>query len=266
VKHDDKDEKLAARFGVGGNTATMASRDVLAGARVSLVYHDPDDGWWFSSENDDDDKDPGVGCLACVLHADPELVEVADLPLNWIAERTNDGAWARQSRPDDWGPWEEEDDAIPEMTEDGFVKIRARVPESPSAPLVEGMWGRPLGDDLYRLENAPWFARGLNWGDVIRCAPDPDEGDLLFTVEVVERSGCSSFQLTIGSKAAPEDRLEILRGLEERGAQFEWMENESGDRVYAATVPPDRDAAAVAQYLAHAALKFEFLTWLKNSD
>lgn len=44
----------------------------------------------------------------------------------------------------------------------------------------EGLWAEPLGDDLYRLDNTPWFVRGVAADDVLEAHPDP-EGVLWFS-------------------------------------------------------------------------------------
>lgn len=36
----------------------------------------------------------------------------------------------------------------------------------------ESLWGRPLGDDLYELQNVPFLAYGLNLGDIVKATPD----------------------------------------------------------------------------------------------
>ena len=88
----------------------MAGRDLLEGAVVRLVYHDPEDGWWFSSGGNEEDEDLGQFCLPCLLHEHPNLVEFADLPLNWIAELGDEGDWKREPRPESWGLWLKGDD------------------------------------------------------------------------------------------------------------------------------------------------------------
>src|SRR5215218_3953793 len=106
MPHTERDEKLAAEFfGPGAGTA-LVGRDVLAGAKVRLVYHDPDGDWWFSSGGDDEDEELGRMCLPCLVHDDADLVEISNLPLNWIAELRDDGVWTREPRPESWGTWE----------------------------------------------------------------------------------------------------------------------------------------------------------------
>jgi hypothetical protein len=45
----------------------------------------------------------------------------------------------------------------------GLVKILVRGPDGE----VETPWARALGEDLYELDNTPWYAYGLSWRDVV---------------------------------------------------------------------------------------------------
>src|SRR6266567_3658400 len=59
---------------------------------------------------------------------------------------------------------------VPEDPPDGPVKVIASVDErDPWRRATEGLWAERLSADRYKLWNVPWHARGLNWGDVVRC-------------------------------------------------------------------------------------------------
>ena len=51
----------------------------------------------------------------------------------------------------------------------------------------EGVWASPVGDDVYRLDNIPYFAYGLSLGDHVGAANN-GEGPLRM-VELVKPSG-----------------------------------------------------------------------------
>lgn len=51
----------------------------------------------------------------------------------------------------------------------------------------EGLWAEPVSRDLYRLENTPWFARGVAANDLIEARPDAD--GVLWFVQLRERGG-----------------------------------------------------------------------------
>ncbi|WP_162799478.1 DUF4265 domain-containing protein [Nocardioides sp. 616] len=49
----------------------------------------------------------------------------------------------------------------------------------------EGLWAQPLGSERFRLDNTPWFVRGVAADDVVEAKPD-DAGVLWF-VRLAER-------------------------------------------------------------------------------
>ena len=68
-----------------------------------------------------------------------------------------------------------------------FVKIVIDIPEGDLGVYGEGVWARPLGDDLYEVENSPWHSREINYKDVVRAIePSPDKKAV---VQSVERRG-----------------------------------------------------------------------------
>ncbi|MEU1503299.1 DUF4265 domain-containing protein [Streptomyces sp. NPDC005732] len=60
---------------------------------------------------------------------------------------------------------------------DDHVKVhfRMEIDEDGWPPAsVESLWAVDLGDGRVRLDNTPWFVRGVASGDVIRVQPDDD--------------------------------------------------------------------------------------------
>ena len=39
---------------------------------------------------------------------------------------------------------------------------------------VETLWAVPVGENLYRLDNSPFFAYRVSWEDVVHAEPDSD--------------------------------------------------------------------------------------------
>jgi hypothetical protein len=57
------------------------------------------------------------------------------------------------------------------------VKVRFRFQrDSDGWPPVEseGVWAKPCGGAEYELDNVPWFARSVAFGDRVRAEPDAD--------------------------------------------------------------------------------------------
>ena len=91
-------------FADAPNTTTITTVHVLDGRLpICLVTHDADDGTWqFLCGTTNAPADGRVVGLDCILGLDPELAELADLPLGWRAWRERPGApWHRGPRPDD---------------------------------------------------------------------------------------------------------------------------------------------------------------------
>jgi hypothetical protein len=140
---------------------------------------------------------------------------------------------------------------------DNVIKVIAAVDEDdPWGRGTEGLWAEPLGGDRFKLWNVPWHARGLNWGDIVRCERREMEGggEHLQIADVVERSGHVGFSAYFYAETPEEQRNAVLRDLEGMGAWFEWYEpgGEGRGRLYAVDVPPDADWQRVYDYLTKA--------------
>jgi hypothetical protein len=125
--------------------------------------------------------------------------------------------------------------------EDDFVKVGVKADDEQ----VEWLWAKPLPDYRAELRNSPWFAYGLNWGDIVRC--ELDEDGLPWVADVVERSGNRTIRLFFKSGVAKERREKILQVLNERDVWFESTEEEG---IYAFNVRPQVDFEELLDFLA----------------
>ncbi len=67
---------------------------------ILQVYHDADDGsWQFHSEGDANIEDAKIVALHEIVRRDPSILDLADLPMGWIA--------TRKSQNDDWQRFED---------------------------------------------------------------------------------------------------------------------------------------------------------------
>ena len=71
--------------------------------------------------------------------------------------------------------------AAPDNDRDGeysdFVRVRFQLRQDDDGwpPVAsEGVWAVPLGGDVVRLDNIPWFARNVASGDTFRTSTDSD--------------------------------------------------------------------------------------------
>ena len=100
----------------------------------------------------------------------------------------------------------------------------------------ESMWATPLGNDLYRLENVPFYAYGLNYHDVVRATADSEE--LKPEVrELVETSGHRTFRIYFEKTTDKEKHNDILNSLKDFALSFE----QANDIYYALDMEPEGD-------------------------
>ena len=81
------------------HTTVFVSEAVNSGAEpVTCVSHDLEDGaWQFLGDSMSGGREPVLVCLHHPVDNDPTLIEMADLPPGWCAERVKPGEpWLRQ--------------------------------------------------------------------------------------------------------------------------------------------------------------------------
>ncbi|MEU2462142.1 MULTISPECIES: DUF4265 domain-containing protein [Streptomyces] len=132
-----------------------------------------------------------------------------------------------------------------EIDEDGWP------PES-----VESLWAVDLGDGTARLDNTPWFVRGIASGDVISVQPDDD--GVLWAGETVQPSQNCTIRLIVlkdeGSAAARQSVLEVFHRLGTTGEGIERF------GMVALDVPPQADLLKIRELLEHGETK-EWWHW-----
>lgn len=114
----------------------------------------------------------------------------------------------------------------------------------------ESMWCRPLGENRFKLDNIPFFAKGVSCEDVIkaRCS----EGRYVFT-EVVDASSNSTVRVIVYDL----EGVEQIRGkLRELGCE---VEGSGIEGLLSANVPKSC-LGAVTEYLQgeHAADRLDY--------
>jgi hypothetical protein len=84
---------------VPGNLAVLTTESIIHGGQpILFVTHDEDDGGWqFHDGYEPKEEDAMVVSIRQILHLDPSLNELADLPLGWQAWREAPGdPWQRE--------------------------------------------------------------------------------------------------------------------------------------------------------------------------
>jgi hypothetical protein len=94
------------------------------------------------------------------------------------------------------------------------VKLEKDEDDYPPAD-YEGLWALPVGEGLFQIDNVPFFARGLAYGDIVSATVEQQE---LRFQEVVRPSGHSTLRLIIYDE---KDIPSVREFLEELGCAIE---------------------------------------------
>jgi hypothetical protein len=130
------------------------------------------------------------------------------------------------------------------MSDDtSLVKIHIELPNH-WATGGESMWARSLGDDLYAIDNVPFYAYGLNAEDVVRAvslAPD-----LKPEIQVVVRpSGRRTIRVHFHEDTKEDVRIAFVEQLQRFGAGFE----RATSRLFAIDINPDGNYDGLRDHL-----------------
>lgn len=147
--------------------------------------------------------------------------------------------------------------------EDGFVKVIVSLEDHWISLGAEGMWATPLGKNLYRIENIPFYSYDLDYLDIVMAIEDDPEEWPKF-VRVVTPSGHRTLRINFANLLEEKKKNVILSRLE--AMDVEW---EGSDAFYhALSVPPDVSIDAVREVLdeeqAQGTLTYE-TAWDKRS-
>ncbi|MBW1296375.1 DUF4265 domain-containing protein [Aquimarina litoralis] len=105
------------------------------------------------------------------------------------------------------------------MYNEGLEKIHIDLPNH-WAIGGESFWATPLGNDLFRLENVPFYAYGLNFHDVVKATSDSDE--LIPEIrELVELSGHRTFRVFFEKSIDRQNQETILDSMKELTISYE---------------------------------------------
>lgn len=138
-----------------------------------------------------------------------------------------------------------------DQDEEAYVRVRFSLPDDGSGwpPAVsEGLWAVDLGDGRYRLDNVPFFVRGVACHDTV-AATMGDDGHRWAT-EVLHASG----RLTVRVIVLGEHRADTVRELRDVaaacGIESETMDIGFGWDLLAFDLPPAADLARFKSFLA----------------
>lgn len=106
----------------------------------------------------------------------------------------------------------------------------------------------PIGENLYRLENSPFFAYNVSWQDIIEAKPD-EEGIPIF-VRVVEKSGNRTIRVILESA----ESQRILDALIQLGCSY----GGANPSYLSVNIPIEANFQAVCGYLIQSGVQWEY--------
>jgi hypothetical protein len=108
--------------------------------------------------------------------------------------------------------------------------------------ITESLWAQPLGGDLYRIRNVPFYAMGLSNEDVVRASL---VDGVLFIVGVERRSGHSTYRFITMEGITDEKWAPYWQPLEEMGCTYE----KGSAGLFAVDVSPQTNIYKVYEFL-----------------
>jgi hypothetical protein len=103
--------------------------------------------------------------------------------------------------------------------EDHLEKIHVDLPDHWAAG-GESMWAKPLGKDEYELRNTPFYAYGLNRGDIVRAYSDKSES-IPVVAEVLRPSGNKTLRIFFEDSVDRDEQISYLDALRNLGLHYE---------------------------------------------
>ena len=131
------------------------------------------------------------------------------------------------------------------MSNDPTAKVLFRVPDDDGGATVETLWAVPLGNDLYKLDNSPFYAYGVSWQDTVLAPLDTQEQFPTFQ-SIVKKSGSRTIRVLFDlpvSRGNPSDQ--VLQGLIALGCSYEG----ANPKYISVNIPPVVELQDVRSYL-----------------
>jgi hypothetical protein len=132
------------------------------------------------------------------------------------------------------------------MNTNGMVKVAFRVDDE-----VETLWATPVGTNLFRLDNSPFFAYRVSWLDIVE-AHLADSGQLEF-LRVSEKSGHRTVRAILDDVTAAE-AAPLLGLLKQAGCSYEGFQ----PKLLSIDVPPEVGLERVAALLTDQGVEWEY--------
>jgi len=109
---------------------------------------------------------------------------------------------------------------------------------------VETLWAVHLQENLYRLDNSPFFAYRISWEDIVEAEPDKN-GVLCFSRIAVKSGNRTVRVITQTYETTSEEAKPFLDGIIQLGCSYEGLQ----PRLVSITVPSEIELETVVDYL-----------------
>ena len=106
------------------------------------------------------------------------------------------------------------------------------------------MWALAVGEDLYEIRNSPFYAYGINFGDIVRAHSD-DQGLKPEVREVVRPSGNRTLRVFFNETIDEHEQRTLLSSLKSLNVSWE----RATKRLVAIDVHPEADYQTVCDKL-----------------
>ena len=135
-----------------------------------------------------------------------------------------------------------------------MCKVVVRVTAEDGSITVETPWATKIDDDLYRIENLPFYAYSLSWLDIVH-APYSEEEERPTFQKVVEKSGHRTIRIIFDPPIADgNESMNKLEGLVQMGCTYEG----ANPSYICVDIPPEVEFKTVSDYLINEKLNFEY--------
>ncbi len=132
------------------------------------------------------------------------------------------------------------------MSDEPKAEVLFRISDGEGGDHIETLRASRVGPDLYKLDNSPFFAYGVSWGDTVFAPVDPEERMPAFQ-SVVSRSGNRTVRVVFDPPVSPGNPSDqTLQGLVALGCSYEG----ATPRYVSVNIPPGVELQDVRSYLA----------------
>jgi len=103
----------------------------------------------------------------------------------------------------------------------------------------ERVWSSKVGEGKYKIENTPFYIRGISFGDIVAVS---DRDGVLFFDKLLEDSGHRTVRVSMQKEELEQNLINFLR---EKGADIEALRK----GFFAIDIPPNANFGAIMSHL-----------------